>query len=345
MACTLSNSGIATGQVIRAAQVSQSVDAFTKGNAYDITLSGSLVITGSVAFSSSNAFDFKVQGISNVSQTNVLSYNNNTGTVGYVDASSFVPQPSVSPYETGSNCDIKPLDGENYTSDCTFSNIGGGCKNVINSIYSVIGGGIQNCITIDYSYIGGGCSNTASGEFSVVGGGITNNSGGNYSTIVGGKCSRAIGEKSFIGGGGCNLASGLHSTIAGGVSNTASADNSFIGGGCCNEIIDNSNDFSMIVGGNFNNVAINGNYSAIVGGLENQICHGHSFIIGSCITSSAQCTTHVNNLNVGCTTQMQLRNPIGTGAAGMLVACDAGGGTAELYFHDGSTYKKVCLVP
>ena len=44
MACTLSNSGIATGLVIRAAQVSQSIDAFTKAKAYDITLSGSLVV-------------------------------------------------------------------------------------------------------------------------------------------------------------------------------------------------------------------------------------------------------------------------------------------------------------
>ena len=345
MACTLSNSGISTLQVIRAAQVSQSIDAFTKAEAYDITISGSLTVTGSLLFSGSNNFDLQLKGIPNLSQTNVLSYNNNTGNVGYVAASSFVPQPSVSPYETGSNCAIKPLEGGNIVGSTFWSNIGGGQKNCIDSTYSVIGGGFQNYITTDYSYIGGGYYNTASGGCSFVGGGLCNNSDGEYSIIVGGKCSIAIGEKSFIGGGGCNLASGLHSTIAGGASNTASADHSFIGGGNCNEIIDNSNDYSMIIGGNFNNVAINGNYGAIVGGLENQICHGHSFIIGSCITSSAQCTTHVNNLNVGCTTQMQLRNPIGTGQAGMLTACDAGGGVAELYFHDGASYKKVCLVP
>ena len=345
MACTLSNSGIATGLVIRASHVSQSVDAFTKGNAYDITLSGSLVITGSVAFSSSDAFDFTVQGIPNVSQTNVLSYNNSTGTIGYVAASSFVPQPSVSPYETGSRCDIKPLEGGNVTNNCNFSNIGGGQKNEINSIYSVIGGGIQNTSLSPCSFIGGGSLNTASGEFSYIGGGGNNIACNEYSTIVGGKCSIASGEKSFIGGGGCHLASGLHSTITGGVANTASGDFSYIGGGRSNSIKDDLNGCSVIIGGCCNNIATNGNYSVIAGGLENQICHCHSFIVGSCITSSAQCTTHVNNLNVGCTTQMQLRNPIGTGAAGMLVACDAGGGTAELYFHDGSVYKKVCLVP
>jgi hypothetical protein len=40
-----------------------------------------------------------------------------------------------------------------------------------------------------------------------------------------------------------------------------------------------------------------------------------------------------------------IKNPIGSGQAGMLVACDAGGGAAELYFHNGTAYKKVCLVP
>ena len=42
MAKTLSNSGIATGNPVLAAQVSQSVQAFTGAEAYDITISGSL---------------------------------------------------------------------------------------------------------------------------------------------------------------------------------------------------------------------------------------------------------------------------------------------------------------
>ena len=347
MACTLSNNGIATGCTIQASQVSQSVDAFTKAEAYDVTLSGSLVVTGSVAFSSSNAYNFTVQGITNVSQTNVLSYNDSTGTIGYVAASTFITTPAVSPYETGSACDIKPLKGGNKTNNCTFSNIGGGQKNNINSIFSVIGGGLNNCIgkTSDYSFVGGGIFNTASKESSTVVGGTKNYAYGENSTIVGGKCSIASSEKAFIGGGGCHLATGVHSTIAGGVANTSSADHSFIGGGERNRINDDSNGCSVIIGGCCNNIVTNGNYSAIAGGLENQICHCHSFIIGSCITTSAQCTTHVNNLNIGCTTQMQLRDPIGTGQAGMLTACNAGGGVAELYFHDGTSYKKVCLVP
>ena len=40
--------GIATGETIEASQVSQSVDAFTGADAYDITVSGSLELTGSL---------------------------------------------------------------------------------------------------------------------------------------------------------------------------------------------------------------------------------------------------------------------------------------------------------
>ena len=68
MACTLSNSGISTLQVIRAAQVSQSIDAFTKAEAYDIAISGSLTVTGSLLFSGSNNFDLQLKGIPNLSQ-------------------------------------------------------------------------------------------------------------------------------------------------------------------------------------------------------------------------------------------------------------------------------------
>jgi hypothetical protein len=48
MALTLSKTNIATGNTIQAPDVSQSIDAFTGAVAYDITLSGSLQLTGSV---------------------------------------------------------------------------------------------------------------------------------------------------------------------------------------------------------------------------------------------------------------------------------------------------------
>jgi len=48
MALTLSKTGIADGQVITAAQITQSIDALTGAAAYNIIISGSLNLTGSV---------------------------------------------------------------------------------------------------------------------------------------------------------------------------------------------------------------------------------------------------------------------------------------------------------
>jgi len=48
MAKTLSNSGITTNDTIRAGHVTQSVDALTGTDAYDITISGSLTSTGNL---------------------------------------------------------------------------------------------------------------------------------------------------------------------------------------------------------------------------------------------------------------------------------------------------------
>jgi len=49
MAITFNKTGIAEGNTIKASHVTQSYDAFTSQTAYDITLSGSLTLTGSVA--------------------------------------------------------------------------------------------------------------------------------------------------------------------------------------------------------------------------------------------------------------------------------------------------------
>ena len=53
MANTLSKSGIVTGHDVDAWHVTQSVDAFTKVSAYDITVSGSFTLTGSLKVSGS----------------------------------------------------------------------------------------------------------------------------------------------------------------------------------------------------------------------------------------------------------------------------------------------------
>lgn len=48
MALTLSKTGITDGSTIQVGHVTQSIDAFTKVAAYDITLSGSFTLTGSL---------------------------------------------------------------------------------------------------------------------------------------------------------------------------------------------------------------------------------------------------------------------------------------------------------
>jgi hypothetical protein len=48
MAKILSKTGISSGSIVQPGHVTQSIDAFTGTEAYDITLSGSLVVTGSV---------------------------------------------------------------------------------------------------------------------------------------------------------------------------------------------------------------------------------------------------------------------------------------------------------
>mgnify|MGYP003652600669 CR=1 FL=1 len=378
MACTLSNSGISTLQVIRAAQVSQSIDAFTKAEAYDITISGSLTVTGSLLFSGSNNLDLQLKGIPSISQTNVLTYNNSTGIVGYVAASSFVPQPSVSPYETGSKCVIFPIDGDNQVTGST-SVIGGGANNKIfgSSISNGIQSGLNNVISSSFfnnqNYIGGGnankmCNynltyNSILGGFqNKICGDINNSTGGSIQTsvIVGGDSNiiSGSGNRTVIVGGLRNCIIGCQSSptsnvIVGGNDNSIKPNclqSNFIGAGDKNTIdptiANPSCDYisnAVIVAGCLNTGSCHNTF--IAAGCCNYACHEEAFILGSCITSCAACTTHVNNLNVGCTTQMQLRDPLGTGQAGMLTACDAGGGAAELYFHDGTSYKKVCLVP
>jgi hypothetical protein len=52
MALTLNKIGVTTGNTVEAYHVTQSIDAFTGEEAYDITLSGSLTVTGSVIVTS-----------------------------------------------------------------------------------------------------------------------------------------------------------------------------------------------------------------------------------------------------------------------------------------------------
>ena len=373
MACTLSNTGIGVGCVILSQQVSQSIDAFTGEEAYDINVSGSLVVTGSIIMSSSAGF-IQVPGILESNQDNVLVYQTSTGNIFYTSSDSFVVSAGTGPYLTGSNCDIKSRYGDNCISSNRLSVIGGGCDNKIyNGEFSGISSGYFNQITSSCqatsNFIGGGKSNCMSNRQVY------------YNAIVGGENNAICGDTdpsstsanntryNFIGGGNYNIISGSNTmnVIVGGQFNRIISEGSnpgwsFIGGGYQNKILsDDIISFNSIVGGCFNTISSSASITntSIVGGAQNtsSACltfiagyknhakHCESSIIGSCITSCAVCTTHVNNLHAGCTVQLQPRDPIGSGQVGMLIACDLGGGRADLYFHNGTAYKKVCLVP
>jgi hypothetical protein len=58
MAKILSKTGISSGSIVQSWHVTQSIDAFTGVEVYDITLSGSLIVTGSVSLNTNINKDF-----------------------------------------------------------------------------------------------------------------------------------------------------------------------------------------------------------------------------------------------------------------------------------------------
>ena len=140
--------------------------------------------------------------------------------------------------------------------------------------------------------IGGTETNTASGDHATVLGGVRNTASGSRSFIGNGQDNTASGSSSFVGAGFRNTAS-MTSSVVGGFRNTASGDSSFIGSGQDNT----ASGGSSFIGSGQNNIA-SGNRSGILGGSNNTVSHADSFIVGSGLTSNAENTTFVNNLNV-----------------------------------------------
>ena len=188
---------------------------------------------------------------------------------------------------------------------------------------------------------------------------------GNNSTIAGGTLNTSSAVCSFIGGGKSNSITGCElSNIVGGQNNTISGGyNGFIGAGsgnslsvgygCENVIVGgNNNDIAAACGANYNIIGggssntISGDYttdSGILGGTGNCINgHDNSFIIGSNLTSTADCTTYVNNLDIS----GSLKDSSGdTGSAGQVLSStgtglnwinNSSGGDGDWY--DGTTY-------
>ena len=99
MAKNLSNNGIVLNQVIYPQHVSQSVDAFTGADDYDITISGSFTVTGSTAIKGNVNVDGSTTMYGNVvapnltstAQTNVVTFNPINGQLYYTASSAISP--------------------------------------------------------------------------------------------------------------------------------------------------------------------------------------------------------------------------------------------------------------
>ena len=65
---------------------------------------------------------------------------------------------------------------------------------------------------------------------------------------------------------------------------------------CCSNIDVSVEGGHNSIIGSIHSLATSSRHSAIIGGQYNTMSHDDSFIIGSCLTSSYNCTTHVNNI-------------------------------------------------
>ena len=117
MALTLSKTGITTGQTIEVGHVTQSIDAFTKVTAYDISLSGSLTLTGSLnSFNGfTGSFSGSLTGDASLLKSNVYVLGNPTGvqnlrmivgTVKLTAGNVLFSVPELTTYTLGVNCFI-----------------------------------------------------------------------------------------------------------------------------------------------------------------------------------------------------------------------------------------------
>ncbi len=76
---TLSKTGIAVNETVFAANVTQSIDAFTAAEAYQISISGSLAVTGGLNITGIGSTGFKLVNLPLGNFTNVLVNQPSTG--------------------------------------------------------------------------------------------------------------------------------------------------------------------------------------------------------------------------------------------------------------------------
>ena len=237
--------------------------------------------------------------------------------------------------------------------DIRVGKITGGTNTNASGNNSFVGSGNNNTASGNCSSIVGGAGNVASGTRSSIGNGYNSTASGNYSAIVSGRKAYAVGSYSFIGGSGYqNRAKCSNSFIGNGIYNCTNGQNASVVNGYYNHALGNCSSIvggtrnkacastSTVVGGSYNcaigvsssivggsNNKASGINSFIAGGALNCINVGHncSFIIGTGITSSAACTTFVNNLSSqGIITGCSITSSEGVKVGGSsIISCNA----------------------
>ena len=168
--------------------------------------------------------------------------------------------------DNGSGCFI----GGGYTNNTSsnWSCVLGGQNNDATSNHASVGGGELNVASGDGSHIGGGHSNLASATDSTVGGGLSNQATDLYTVVCGGSTNVASTDHASICGGEGNTATGDGSHVGGGHTNAVKGVDSFIGAGLTNTMA-GGNNYSVIAGGELNNIGLLGLYVTIGGGNNN----------------------------------------------------------------------------
>lgn len=204
-----------------------------------------------------------------------------TASIGYLSESVEIQNTASAPYFTGS------FDGEfEGTASFALTASHGQYK----AIADVTGGIAPHYLNPfwpqgDYSSILGGSNHNMRADNSVIAGGINNGTltGGSNSAVLAGQNNSVQANRSAVIAGNANTSQGQHSVVVGGYSNKSAGEQSVVIGGHNNEITNISKE------------------GIILGGYDNHLNHSGSAIIGSNISSSAEYTLFVNNIDVEAT--------------------------------------------
>lgn len=174
MALTLNKTGITTGNTVEAYHVTQSIDAFTGNVAYDISLSGSFTVTGSVS-----------NGITNRA-TGLYSHSEGSGSLASGIAS------HAEGFQTTSSGNFSLSTGF-QTKALGQGSFAGGIQTIANGPYAF---SIGYLTYADNTAFAAGFSNSASGQYSFALGDTTKAI--SYASFAAGRGTIASGSQQFV---------------------------------------------------------------------------------------------------------------------------------------------------